>query len=262
MSHSGRLSAVIALWLGAAAPLALLVLGAIDPSAAVRTTADVTRGLGWAVWGLGAAGFVGLAFYPPFLPALRLRLGRAWRRLGTSDAPVREAYARLRQFETGNDLLLVGRHLRERGNVPQAVDFLTRAVAKDPTHVGARYQLALAHRAIGNFQAAADGLQDVLARDPGHGFGQPLLDLAEILQAARMPAEAAELLARFRRLHGDRRAVLLQHARVLAACGQREAGLEALRQAAAPPAASERLSADDALARGRARVALWFGGFR
>lgn len=262
MSHSGRLFAVIALWLTAIAPLAMLALGALDPVAAVRTGATLAWGLGWTIWGFGVLALFAVVLYPPFVPALRLRARAIWRRLGTSDAPVREAYARLAQFESVNDLFLVGRHLRERGNLPQAVDFLGRAVARDPTHIGARYQLALAHRGLGDLQQAVDGLQDVLARDPQHAFGQPLLDLAEILTRAKMHAEAAAVLTRYRQAHGDARKALLMHARALAGCRELDASRAALNQAAAPTAAGERLDGEDALARGRARVALWLGGYR
>jgi tetratricopeptide (TPR) repeat protein len=240
----------------------LLVLGTISPSAGVRAAGLATRATGWLLWGGSLALLLGVCFYPPFLPALRLRARRVWTRLATSDQPVRDAYARLKQLETVNDHFAVGRFLRERGQAAAAVKHLERAVQLDAAHINARYQLALAQRDAGNAQAAVDELQRVIAVDAHFASGQPFLDLAEILEGARLYAPADVVLTQYRRLHGDARVALVLHARALAGLGQREPSKALLVQAARAPAAGERVAAAEAHARARARVALWFGGFR
>jgi tetratricopeptide (TPR) repeat protein len=260
--RSPRLLLVLALWVAALWPLLVLALGAVSPVAGVRAGNLATRGIGWTLWGTAALAVALVVFYPPFVPGLRLRLRRLWQRLGTSDKPVRDAYARLAQLETVNDHFAVGRFLRERGQAAPAVKHLQRAVELDAGHLGARYQLALARRDAGDLQAAVDELQRVIAVDAGFASGQPLLDLATILLHAHLHAEADALLAHYRRLHGDTRVALVLQARALAGVGRREDGVALLRQAASPPATPGRVTAEEAHARARARVALWFGGFR
>jgi len=260
--RSPRVLAVSLLWLLAAWPLTLLLLGLASPLAGVRAAQVATSALGWLTWGLLAAALAAVLVYPPFVPALRLRLRRAWRRLATSDKPVRDAYARLAQFETVNDHFQVGRFLRERGQPTAAVKHLQRAVELDATHASARYQLALARRDAGDLQGAVEELQRVLAADTQLASGQPFLDLAEILERARMHHEADFVLRRFRSLHGDPRVALLLHARALAGLGRRVESHSLLQEAAARPPSDRALSLEEASARARARVALWFGGFR
>lgn len=250
------------LWLCALWPGALLGLGYLDPVAGVRAAGWATLAAGWAVWATCVLGGLAVFLYPPFVPALRLRLRRGWQRLGTSDKPVRDAYARLSQLETVNDHFVVGRFLRERGQAAAAVKHLTRAVQLDAAHTNARYQLALAHKDVGNAQGAVDELQRVLAADPQLAAGQPFLDLAAILEAARLHEPADAVLSQYRRLHGDGRVALVLHARALAGVGKREDSKALLRRAAQAPAPGLRVPVEETHARARARVALWFGGFR
>ncbi len=262
MLRSPRTLAVILLWLVAVWPLALLALGWLDPAAGVRVAGVATHGAGWLLWGACLVSVLVAFLYPPFVPALRLRMQGARRRLGTPDKPVRDAYARLEQLETVNDQFAVGRFLRERGQPAAAVKHLLRAVQLEASHTSARYQLALAYRDANNAQGAVDELQRVLAADPQLASGQPFLDLAELFERARLPAPADAVLTQYRRLHGDTRVALVLHARALAALGRRDESVQLLRQAAAPPAPGVRISPADAHARARARVAMWFGGFR
>lgn len=262
MLRSPRLLAVVALWLVALWPLVLLVLGLAAPTVAVRAATFASRAAGWAAWGTAVLAAVAVVAYPPFLPALRLRLRRGWRRLGTSDKPVREAYARLAQFDNVNDHFLVGRHLREHGQPAAAVKHLKRAVELDAGHTNARYQLALALRDAGDLQGAVDELERVIAADRGFAAGQPMLDLVEILEGARMHREADIVLQEYRRLHGDTPLALYLHARALAGLGRRDESVALLRRAAQPPENPRPRSLEEDHARARARVALWFGGFR
>ncbi|MEZ5963472.1 MAG: tetratricopeptide repeat protein [Planctomycetota bacterium] len=262
MFRSPRVLAVSLLWLVALWPLALLALGAAQPTAGVSAAQWVTRGSGWLAWGVLVAGAVAVLLYPPFVPSLRLRVRRAWMRMATSDKPVRDAYARLAQLETVNDHFAVGRFLRERGQAAAAVKHLEQAVHLDGSHTGARYQLALARRDAGDLQGAVDGLQRVLAADTQLASGQPFLDLAAILEQARLHHEADFVLRRFRSLHGDPRVALVLHARALAGLGQRDESRMLLAEAAAPPTDGRQLSLEEQNARARARVALWLGGYR
>jgi tetratricopeptide (TPR) repeat protein len=260
--RSPRVLAVSVLWLAAAWPLVLLLLGLVQPAAGVRAARLATTAVGWLAWGTLMLGVLAVLVYPPFVPGVRLRLRRIWQQLATADKPVRDAFARLAQLETVNDHFLVGRFLRERRQPAAARKHLQRAVELDPTHTSARYQLALALRETGDLQGAVDELQRVLAADPQLASGQPFLDLAEILEQARLHVEADAVLRRFRGMHGDARAALVLHARALAALGRRDECLGLLRQAAAAPPPGTRVTLEDERARARARVALWFGGFR
>lgn len=260
--RSPRVLAVSLLWLVALWPVAILLTGAVDPVAGVRAVHVAGTALGWLLWGGGIAAGLAVLLYPPFVPAVRLRLRAVWQRLATADKPVRDAYVRLQQLETVNDHFLVGRHLRERNQAGPAVQHLRRAVELDSTHTSARYQLGLALRDAGRVQEAVDELQRVLAADPQLASGRPFLDLAEILDQARMHAEADHLLRRFRGMHGDHRAALVLHARALAGIGEREEAMRLLREAAAPPPPNARMPLEEESARARARVALWFGGYR
>lgn len=262
MFRSSRVLAVSLLWLVAVAPLVLLLLGAAQPVAGVRAAHLATRGIGWLLWGTLVVTVLAVLLYPPFLPGMRLRFRRTWQRLATADKPVRDAYARLTQLETVNDHFAVGRFLRERNQPAVALKHLQRAVELDATHTSARYQLALAHRDAGDLQSAVDELQRVLAADPQLASGQPFLDLAEILERARLHAEADRVLRHFRGMHGDPRVALVLHARALAGLGRRDEATILLQEAAAAPKAGARTSLEEERARARARVALWFGGFR
>lgn len=240
----------------------LLALGVTSPAWGVRAAHFASRGAGWLLWGAAISAGVAVLLYPPFVSGLRLRLRRTWLKLATSDKPVRDAYARLAQFETVNDHFAVGRFLRERGQGAAAVKHLERAVQLDGTHTGARYQLALARRDAGDLQGAVEALEQVLAADTQLASGQPFLDLATILEQARMHHEADFVLRRFRSLHGDPRIALVLHARALAGLGRREESRMLLQEAAAAAPAGRALSLEEQHARARARVALWFGGYR
>jgi tetratricopeptide (TPR) repeat protein len=260
--RSARISFVVALWLLALWPLAMLALGLADPEAGVRVAHFADRGVGWLLWAVAIAAGAATLLYPPFVPALRLQLRAVRARLSRDDKALRDAHARLTQFETVNDLHLVGRALRDTGFAKEAVPRLRRALELDPQHMSARYQLALALRDAGEAQAAVDALQQLINTDPAYASGQPFLDLAEICAQARAYPQADLVLTEYRRRHGDNRLALLLHAKVLASLGQAEQSRTALQTAAQPQKPGARLSAEENLARARARVALWFGGYR
>lgn len=262
MLRSLRIGAIAALWLAALWPLALLALGWLDLAAGVRAAHLADRAVGWTLWASLLLGFAATVLYPPFLPGLRLRLRELRAQLGRDNKVLRDAHARLLQFETVNDLHLVGRTLRETGFAKEAVPRLRRALELDGSHMSARYQLALALRDSGELQAAADTLQQLINSEPAYASGQPFLDLAQICERARAWQPADLVLAEYRRRHGDNRQALLLHARVLASLGRRDDSRTALHAAAQTPAPGKRLSAEEDLARARARVALWFGGYR
>jgi tetratricopeptide (TPR) repeat protein len=257
-----RTSLGLLLWLTALSVPALWLVHRSSPAAAVRTVRHATDALGWAA--VGALGLVvlGLLLFPPFLPWLRLGAQRIKERLSTDPGPMLEAQARLRNFETVPDLLLVGRGLLQRGQPIPAAACLARAVELDPEHLPSRFTLARALATLGDVPRAVEQLAAVTARDERHAFGDALLELGCLLLRTRADARALETLERCEQLFGPSPRTLFYKARAQAGLQQHDAARATLRRAAEKPAEGHHVAAHDALYRARARVALLRGGWR
>ncbi len=262
-----RQLAAIALWAVALWPLLLLAVHPVSPVAAVALADGAAAALSSAALvalGLGAGLLVA---WPPFLPALRVRLQR-WRLRARQDpARLDQALAHLQHLDTAAARADVAHWLLDAGRLRDAVPHLRRAIELAPEMVSARFLLGRTLRQLGDRDGAAATLRQVIAAEADHGFGVAALELARVeaeqaLGGGEREAMAAALAALRRheaRSGPDREASLLQ-ARLAARLGDRGAMRTALQAAAGSPPAGVRLSPDEALLRARARVALWTWG--
>ena len=192
--------------------------------------------------------------YPPALPFVKLQFAGVWRRLGTDRTPLHDGLARLRHLETHDDRLKVGRLALQLGDLPLAMENLSRAFELDPKHMTGRYQFALMLIETGNLEQAAQVLEGIIAEDEKHAFGEVLFQLGRCRSRLRRDKEAVEVLQRHQELFpgGRQSGLLLAHA--LANTGDLPAARKALDIARRPVAAGHHLTKEEALARARAKV--------
>lgn len=207
--------------------------------------------LGWI--SLGVLG-LGLLFYPPLLPFLRIRFSERKRRLGTDRGPMDEGLTRLKHLETHADRLLVGRSARQLGDIPTAVENLSRAFELDPSHIAGRYQLALLLAEIGQREDAVNLFGSVVQEDEKHAFGDALFNLGRNLFRLHRDDDALAVLRQHQSVFPGSRQVHLLLARVLADLGQMDEARKELKLAARPASDQERLSPEENLTRARAKV--------
>jgi len=174
---------------------------------------------------------------------------RCWRALGE-----------LRHVETAARHGEVGRLALQRRELPLAIAHLSRALELEPENPGLRYQLGMALLAAGRMREAAGCLQQVVAADPGHAFGEALLQLGRVHLLLGDDQGALALLRRHALEHGGSRRSHFWLASACRAAADPDGARAALQYAASPPAKNQRLTPEEGLYRARARVALWRAG--
>lgn len=255
-----RGSFAILLWTLASAPLLLLLIDGYSPLWAEEAAYFARRGLitvGW--FSLGVALFALLA-YPPFVPGLRLWWRRMRTRMSIDQGPLVAARSRLKHLETADDHLLIARCSFDMGNLAAALPHLIRAIELDAQNLKARYYLARCYRHLGQLPMAVEQLLFVVQREEDHAFGRALLELATCFERLLQDGQALEAVNRFEAIAGANRESSLLRARVLRAQERHEEAKAALQQAARPPEAGRAYPLEEALARAKARFALWRGG--
>ncbi|MBT8419765.1 MAG: tetratricopeptide repeat protein, partial [Gammaproteobacteria bacterium] len=100
-----------------------------------------------------------LALYPNYTPA-QLRLAQVLLGIGDTDEAEQllKAISSVPQFESASAFWL-GKAALTKGRYAEAVEWLTRAGNKQPTASRIHYQLAMAHRGLGNIDAARQHLK-------------------------------------------------------------------------------------------------------
>jgi tetratricopeptide (TPR) repeat protein len=170
------------------------------------------------------------------------------------------ARERLAHLETAPDHLVVARTHLDMGSIERALPHLARALEIEPESLSARFLLGRSLLRLGQIPAATAQLAVVVQQDETHAWGDGLLELAAALEHAGHDTEALSLLERHAERIGANRRAMLARARILGRLGRRDEARALLVQAAEAPPTKQRLSPDEALARARARVALWRGG--
>jgi tetratricopeptide (TPR) repeat protein len=244
-------------WVVAAWPVALWLVHAQEPAAAVRLVQGAAAAFAaswpWAVGGLVGACVV----YPPAPAFLRRALHRF--RLGVmfDQQGLLKVLADLEQFETATRHLEAGRMLRVARKHEQAIPHLARAVELDESIAGAWHQLGLALFTLHQWPAAARSFERAENLDPGHAFGDAMLCFGRCLHEIK-DGRALLALETHARQHGGGPRSWLWLAEARARAGDAGGALAALRQAAAKP--TVKLSPEDAWFRALARVRLWGKG--
>jgi tetratricopeptide (TPR) repeat protein len=248
------------LWAVAAWPLVLWLVFLTSPVTAVQV--ELTAGLWLARAGSIAAvvTVLGLLMFPPFAAGLRLAGNKLRRTLTADRSAYMRALSELRHVETAARHLEVGRMALQMRELQAAAMHLSRALELEPTLVSARYQLAQLLLQIGRLPEARAHLQMVVEQDPGHAFGDALLQLGRCQHLLHDDRGAAELLQRHAREHGGSRKSHYWLAQSLAAIGDEAGARAALQVAAAPP--ERRLTPEEGWFRAWARVKLWRHGGR
>jgi len=245
---------LVAIWLLAAWPAVLYLVHHGDPVAAVQLAQFAARWLTRIA--VGSALLLGTAclLYPPLPAWLRVVGQGTWRRLGTSDAPLRRALADLAQFESAQRQLEVARLSWQRGLAEAAAMHARRATELDPQIASAWHLLGLAWFAQSAFDLAAAAFAQAERLDPGHAFGDALLLHGRCRFLLGEPG-ALELLRQHARQHGGGARSHVWLAEALTHAGEQAAAVAALRTAAQKP--PQRTTAEDSLFRAHARVRLW-----
>lgn len=248
---------LLAVWLLAAWPFLLWLVHRQDPVTAVELAIGAQIGLTWFGIGCGVALALTCLLYPP-LPAWLLLAGQTlWRRLGTSEAPLRRALGELASFESAARHLDVARLLFERGMYEPSAMHARRSLELDRGVASAWHLFASCLMHLDRFEDAAQSFANAEQLDPGHAFGEALLRQGRCLHLLQRES-ALELLQQHERRHGGGARSHLWLAEALDRAGDRAAAAAALRIAAAKP--PQRTIAEERLARARARVRLWTRG--
>jgi tetratricopeptide (TPR) repeat protein len=247
-------------WLAAGVPVALWLVHRSDPELAVRVAQVGGAWLGNGLLGLGAAAFVASLCYPPLPAGVRLLLHRAKLAWASDRGPLMRAAAELRNFESAQKHLEVGRLALQLGDLNLAGPHLLRAVELDRNLSAAHYQLARLLFRIGRLAAAEKAFANAEALEPGHAFGDALLHRGRCLDLLGDHAGAVGVLQKHAAQHGGNRRSQYWLAEALQASGDREGSLAAMRTAAAPTTTP--LTAEENWFRARARVDLWRHGSR
>lgn len=262
MQHRVRLLLLCLLWLLAAWPPLLWLLHANDPEAAVRLVITVRQTTLHALGALLVLLLVGCALFPPLPAGIHLFGSRLWSSMTSDRGPLLRAQEQLRHVETAAGHLEVGRLALRLGDPRNAGPHLVRAVELDPSVTGARFQLGLWLLRLGRVAEAQQQFAAVVAADPGHAFGDALLQLGRCAHQLGDDRTAAELLRRHAKEHGGNRQSHYLLAVALRGVGDEAGARDAFAFAAAPVPRDRRLPAEERWFRALARVRLWRTGRR
>ncbi len=255
-----RILLAVLLYAVAGAVAAVILIGRRDPigvGATVGTIAEVAWTV--AVYVVITATVLAL-FWPPFLPWLRVKWREVHDNVDHDAALLREAASRLQHFDNAPDRLTLGKELVARRDFARAIPQLVRAVELDPESLTAQQLLGRALLGHGEAEKAATLLRAVVERDEDHAFGDSLKVLGEALIASGHDDEAERVLARHEEKFGPLRSVDFLRAQIAHRRGDTARARDLFERAAAPRDGKRKLPPEEALARGRARVRLWFGG--
>jgi tetratricopeptide (TPR) repeat protein len=250
-----------AVWLAALLPVAAWPLHRADPEAVVRLWLTAKWSLGLAAAVVAALALTAAALWPPFPAWLRLCWHHARLAVAADRGPLLKALTDLQHFATAPKHLEVGRLALQRGELGLAGPHLVRAVELGPDLAAARYWLG---RLLLRAQRVRDALLSFRSAellDPGHAFGDALLQAGRCCSLLGDHGGAVELLREHAGRHGGNRTSLLWLGDALAAVGERTAARAAWSEAAAPPR-ERRLTPEEAMSRATARVRLWRHGGR
>lgn len=253
----GALAPLVAVWLLAVWPFVLWLVHRSDPVLAVRL-ADGALGAVQAVALWSAIGFAVLCLVHPPVPAWLGLVGhRTWRRLSTPEAPLRQALAALAQFESAARHLDVARLAFHRQLPQVSAGHAARSIELDPNQASAWHLLGLSLLDLGRLDEALRAFEQAEGRDPGHAFGEALLQQGRLRFLRGDPAGLA-LLQDHERRHGGGARSHVWLAEALERAGDRAAATAALRTAAAKP--SHASGPEERLFRAKARARLRFRG--
>lgn len=258
-----RASGAAVLWILALFALLLWQVDSAEPGAALEWVELAKLWLARGFLGVAILTIVVLAAWPPFWTGTRLwwRDLRAW--FMVDKAPMYQALTRLEHFETADEHFIVAQTLyrmRERGS---ALAHLNRAIELDDTVLKCFALRGRVRIERGDLAGGIEDFQRVVAKDPGHGFGESLLRLGLALTAAREDDAARTRLEQHAADNGPERRALVARAILAQRADDSHAATELLREAAAEPRDGEHLPIEAAHARARARAMLryrWAGG--
>ncbi|MCA8952648.1 MAG: hypothetical protein KDE27_24260, partial [Planctomycetes bacterium] len=197
--------------------------------------------------------------FPPFPAWIRLMLERLRLNFASDRGPLLKALAELQHFESAARHLEIGRLALLRSELQLAAQHLARAVELDGSIAGSHHQLGLLLLRIGQVPRAAAEFQRAEQLDPGHAFGDALLNLGKCALLLGDNAGAARVLEEHERRHGGSRKSHYWLGKAKHATGDLPGASAAMSYAAAPPD-KQRLTAEENWFRALARVWLWRGG--
>ena len=214
--------------------------------------------LTWIGLGLVVAAAI---LYPPLLPGLRLLARRLGRQLSFDRKTARDLVQRLAQLQTPRDLQSLGQLYLDAAQPRHALTPLLKARELEPGQPRLHYLLGRCLFDLGHMAQAMAELEQALASEPGVAFGEGLLLAAHCALRHGDAGRARELAARHETLFGESIRGKYLLARAAHRLGQKPERAEHLRRLLAmPPGMGKRYSAEEAMARARARVARLTGG--
>ena len=169
--------------------------GRLEKSAAMTNSADA--------WMLAGSTLLGLNEFAqarkdldnamrlnPALPGLPTLAGTARDKDGDSDAAVPAFRTALQQNAADFDAnLYLGAILLKQRNMDEAKQYLDKALALKPASTMARYESAMWKSTSGDYQAAADQLEKLVADDPQ--WLEPHVELASLYYKLHRPQDGA-----------------------------------------------------------------------
>jgi tetratricopeptide (TPR) repeat protein len=214
--------------------------------------------LTWIALGLGV---VVAILWPPLLPGLRLLARRLGRQLAFDRKAARDLVQRLAQLTTSRDLQSLGQLYLDSAQPRHALTPLLKARELEPGQPRLQYLLGRCLFDLGRTAPAMAELEAALATEPGVAFGEGLLIAAHCALRLGNVARAREMAARHEALFGESIRGRYLLARAAHRLGEKQERAEHLRRLRAmPPGMGKRYSAEEAMARARARVARFTGG--
>jgi tetratricopeptide (TPR) repeat protein len=130
---------------------------------------------------------------PGLFGNLREDLRHSWLRFRTRRLEVEELQRKIAHLAKPYHMVQLGTLYAMQGQPALAIPWLRKALEKDPSSLEARYRLGLCHFAQKDFSQAAELLEQVHAKEPGHDYGLAYLRLAESQQHVGNLSRAGEV---------------------------------------------------------------------
>lgn len=167
---------------------------------------------------------------PGFGDALHRRISHLWERLRTRGAEVAGIRERVEQLQHPHHMLQLGNVYLRQGRFDLAAEWFTKALVKDQEHVDARYKLALCHFGRKQYDQAAELLEAVHERQPGHDYGGAYLYLARAQQLCGNDDRAREVYGTLLRFYPGHPEGTYRYARLVEQDGNGDAVRQYMRQ--------------------------------
>ncbi|MBL8724238.1 MAG: tetratricopeptide repeat protein [Planctomycetes bacterium] len=216
-------------------PVLLYLWHQQDPESAVRLAHGIHRLLQQTLLATGLVLLGLLLLFPPARAGLRLCFAHLHRQFTTDRGPLLQALGELRHFASPQRHFEVGRLALAAGDLPLAAQHLDAAAAQTPDVAAVHYQYGRLLLRLGQPAAARGAFATAERLDPGHAFGDALLQHGRALWLLGQESAATAVFLSHRQRHGGSAQSLYWLGQALRRTGDAAAAHDAFAAAATAP---------------------------